>query len=249
MKELPILFNGAMVRAILDRRKTQTRRPIKPQPEIVDNEPRYEKDTWALWSSTIPKYRNGLIVKSPFGVPGDYLYVREHWGYLGETVAPSKQDWHKDIVYHADGAKRKIQYPSAQAMFKHGPEQRLTFPPDMDDLYVEQQQEVYRGLLKAWWKRQKSKPSIHMPKWASRITLEVERMWVERVQEISEEDALAEGCGLASDHDGLYSIMMNQPHRQGFRETWDTLYAKQDLGWDVNPWIYACEFKVLEVKQ
>lgn len=87
------------------------------------------------------------------------------------------------------------------------------------------------------------RPSIHMPRWASRITLVVTRKWVERVQEISESDVLAEGVPSRS-----IAKLREWFHRDdapglAFRELWDSIYAAKGFGWDANPWVFACEFE------
>lgn len=190
MKERPIIFGAEMVRAILDGRKTQTRRVIKPQPYYVDFEPRYEKNTWAFWSDEVLKYRNGLIVRCPYGVPGDRLWVKEAWADPYDVRIP---------VYRADMAT------------------------------------AYEGLR---WR-----PSIFMPRWASRIILEITGVRAERVQAISEDDAIAEGVlGDEGPYDqGLPSMC--------FRTLWDSINAKRGFGWDVKPWwVWVIGFKRLEAK-
>jgi hypothetical protein len=138
MKERPILFNGDMVKAILDGRKTQTRRPIKDLPEctIIDAK-RAEIDRDPHMAEWLLK-----TLKCPFGQPGDRLWVRETWA-------------------HHEGAVGGI-------IFKARCPENLA-------------------------KAKKWHPSIHMPRWASRITLENDEIRVERVQDITEEDAKAEG--------------------------------------------------------
>lgn len=139
VKERPIMFSGEMVRALLAGTKTQTRRVVKPQPQHI--EWFAHQNGWcARVRDTEPQYE---MVRCPYGVPGDRLWVREAWcNYGGKTI------------YRADyGA--------------HTP--------------------ISDGIGGPW------KPSIHMPRQASRLTLEITAVRVERVQSISEEDALAEG--------------------------------------------------------
>ncbi|HUU40495.1 MAG TPA: hypothetical protein VMW42_06130 [Desulfatiglandales bacterium] len=195
MKEHPIIFSGPMVRAILDGRKTQTRRVIKPQPEIVDKEPRYRKNTWALWSDKIPKYKGGLIVSCPYGKPGDLLYVKETW----RPIASSEQ-----LLYRAD---------------------------------------IYNVM--AWDEFGKWHPSIHMPRWASRITLEITDVRVERVQEISEENAIAEGVqgNIYGEDMGISPRVDSHSVRINFMDLWDSINLKRGYGWDVNPWVWVLGFK------
>jgi len=206
MKELPILMNGEMVRAILDGKKTQTRRPwIKPKRhENYDVYP-------VLYSSGFELASNGFcigeIIKSPFGAPGDRLWVRETWAtdYLHDGIKPSElTEMDSDIFYRADG-------------------------------HIDAKTDIW---VHCW------RPSIHMPRWASRITLEITREWAERVQEISEDDAKAEG--LAVSYDPAYLHRYDLTFRGGFTALWDSIYAAKGFGWNTNCWVWGCEFKVLE---
>lgn len=97
-----------------------------------------------------------------------------------------------------------------------------------------------------WW------PSIFMPRWASRITLEVTDVRAQRVQEISEADAMAEGCdayinphGLCTENPRDY-MMPKDTWRDGFAKLWDSINAKRGYGWDVNPWVWVVEFAVAQ---
>ena len=182
MKERPILFNGEMVRAVLDGRKTATRRVVEPQPEDVvrDNDDmlRFGDSMGALFYDIC---NTGWTC--PYGAPGDRLC------------------W--------------------------------TSP----------------------------KPSIHMPRWASRINLEVAGVRVERVQEITEEDAKAEGAEpsdfsrIDPDADFLFDIYpiieRENPYRTGFALLWDSINGKPrkdgtDISWAANPWVWVVEFKRIE---
>jgi hypothetical protein len=186
MKERPILFTGPMVRAILEGRKTQTRRVVKPQPReapilgypgLV-----WKNKHWAI--NDTPRFVN------PYGQPGDRLWVRETW---------SRDDQGK-VWYRADGEDGGAAYGGVD--LPGG----ATFYPG------------------AW------KPSIHMPRWASRILLEIVSVRVERVQEISEDGTKPEGFDLLSD----------------FINTWNRLNAARGFGWDKNPWVWCIEFKRVE---
>jgi len=167
MKERPILFSGPMVRAILDGRKTQTRRVVKPQPSEVDGQLRTEGAAMiAAIFGRLPTKEDEDAMKPvcPFGVPGDRLWVREtlRWSY------------------NEGQCTHGIQHPPEPADLLY----------DANDEYVEVGTEEQWAALPARWERI---PSIHMPRWASRITLEVVSVRVERLQEISEKDAVAEG--------------------------------------------------------
>jgi hypothetical protein len=184
MKERAILFSGDMVRAILEGRKTQTRRPIKAQPENgIDI---------CLYSDTgfgIKNENGGCLCKSPkcpFGQAGDQLWVRETWGVMADK-------YHR-IAYKADDSTAEV---------------------------------VLEG--KRW------RPSIHMPRCASRITLEVDEICVERVQDINYEGMIGEGFTAIEQFDGCFS------------QVWDSIYYKQGAGWAANPWVWVVKFHRLEV--
>ena len=203
MKEHPILFTGDMVRAILDGRKTQTRRVIRPQPDAIapfqDGEP-----TEAYYNGW-PKAGEARELKCPYGIPGDRLWVRETWRKAGECTI-------NDPCY---GYRATMKYACGQPV----PNEKAT----------------------------KWKPSIHMPRAASRITLEVTDVRVERVQDISEVDAQVEGCvndvkleyGHMTgpiDYKGFYAV-------ERFETLWDSINAKRGYGWDKNPWVWVVTFK------
>ena len=160
MKERPILFSGPMVRAILNGTKTQTRRVMRPGERV----------------------EKMILNKSPYGIPGDRLWVRETWTGADDPA-------HKHAVhYRADGERA------------------------------------------CRWR-----PSILMPRWASRITLEVTGIRIERLCDITERDALAEGCV----GDGHVTV----DARAAFKLLWGSLNAKRGYGWDANPWVWVIHFK------
>ncbi len=197
MTERPILFNGEMVRAILDGRKTQTRRIVKPKPgaqmeQVLIN----NRGEWPC----------------PLGQAGDRLWVRE-------TFQPFLDAYDIDCMPNIDyqtGKGYKISYPATDG--------------------IDEFQDIDSGDIKST-----CKPSIHMPRWASRITLEITDVRVERVQEIIEDDALAEGCEVS-----------NYPHNAScgetkwatdhFAELWNSIYNN----WDENPWVWVIEFRMVE---
>lgn len=221
----PIIFNGDMVMAILEGRKTQTRRVIpidtdfaapycctvtKGMPMNLLN--RYgamftaPKESWIDTDKPWHKF-----IPSPCGGPGTLLWVRETFGV---QLEPQEGYPNGDVVYRADCSA------------------------DEDDFQ-------YEGGGSAW------RPSIHMPHWASRITLEVVSVQVERLQEISEEDARAEGITepaiFSVDVPGRSGPLMSTPcYRAGFAILWDSIYGPGS--WDANPWVWQIEFKVLEVR-
>lgn len=195
MKERPILFNSEMVRAILDGRKTMTRRAVKPQPE-QDTDCPYHIGTGI----------ERVARTCPYGKPGDRLWVRETW--RGKDWGYSRP---KEIIYRASNDF-------------YGNHRETTTHPDV-----------------------KWTPSIYMPRWASRITLEITNVRVERLQKINNADALAEGTPGAwvenSEYPGGYEENENKVHVFFFRQLWDSINAKRGYSWDANPWVWVIEFE------
>ncbi|NJC38179.1 hypothetical protein GGR60_002733 [Xanthomonas arboricola] len=195
MRERPILFNGAMVRAILSGAKTQTRRAMKVQP--VRNG-RFWEAYGAGWSdgmSSVPAVPgHSLATNCPFGQPGDRLWVRETFSPIHSSV---------------DGRLIEVDY---RATYEHGHR--------MGD---------HMGIPKLW------KPSIHMPRDACRLVLEITDVRVERLQAISDVDALAEGVDQTNTSIAGYA-------RQRFQKLWT------DTGgdWDANPWVWVIGFRRTE---
>lgn len=191
MTERPILFSGPMVRAIIEGRKTQTRRVMNPQPVK-------EKEFLVSKGVVFKNLIGGQTVShTPYGRIGDRLWVRETWRPIGV----SHQQW-VNVLYRADDEQRECPY----------------FAP--------------RFAGSRW------RPAIHMPRLASRLTLEVTGVRVERVQEISENDAKAEGVCK-----GPQPVMGDSTHRRTYEALWDKLNAKRGHGWATNPWVWVIEFK------
>jgi hypothetical protein len=195
MKERPILFNGEMVKAILDGRKTQTRRMVKPQPLWVADP--------SVPFSTPDADPKGMI-KSPFGAIGDRLWVRETWGLMAYH---DTTDWCRDSINGLSEADCRERY-----VVEHSANWKL---PNES----------------AFWR-----PSIHMPRWASRITLEITGVRVERLQDISDFDAFQEGSPSAA---GTITGPYCMSFKQGFRDLWQSIYGN----WDANPWVWVYEFR------
>lgn len=201
MKERPILFSAPMVRAILDGRKTQTRRVVKVPPSTrsvrwVENAELVPSGGYTGW---VIECDAPLLLprQCPYGVPGDRLWVRESFD------VPYRQNFPGDrsaVVYRADYLRPTFLDPCV-------------------------------GDDPSRWSR-----SIHMPRWASRITLEVTGVRVERLQGISEEDAMAEGAPpILVPPDGG-----SEPHVEGFRDLWESINGSGS--WDANPWVWVIEF-------
>ncbi len=223
MKERPILFTGPMVRAILEGRKTVTRRVMKYQPHedasvtvgnynitVVDRhgEQQPGPEAFGAWWSDGER---GCI--SPHGQPGDRLWVREAWAADAQVdaIAPRDLSQGEPIWYPADFSVRQ----TGCSMISKG-----------------------RG-----------RPSIHMPRWASRILLEITAVRVERLHDITEDQAEAEGVERPENitnvdvWDGAERELfnaMNQP-RARFRRLWSDINGSES--WDSNPWVWVVEFK------
>ena len=206
----PILMNGESVRGILEGRKTQTRRVMKPQPLSIRLDHR-ERIPLAFWVD------NEKWVKCPYGQVGDRLWVRETHYRFGRWVPngfskTGKQKW----------------------TFKAGTFEVLYMdnPPTLNVLRNSNRME--RG----WFKR----PASFMPRWASRITLEITGVKAERVQDISESDCYAEGIEQPHKrYDGV-----SEATRLLFQYLWDSINAKRGYGWGSNPWDFALTFKVVK---
>lgn len=194
MTDRPILFSGPMVRALLDGRKTQTRRVLKPQPAQVDEVGRWYR---------MPSGGHSLNCYNLTHAPGDRLWARETWRarLYSQDVRPRDMDPCTRIHFEADGE-----------------------PGPIDD-----------GTN---WDRQR--PSIFMPRWASRLTLIITEVRVERLQDISETDAKAEG---PHQHE-KWPREFHGSWREAFQELWDSINAKRGFGWHDNPWVVALTFTV-----
>lgn len=211
----PILFSGAMVRAILEGRKTQTRRVIKPQPAIVTG--RDGVTPVMRWRDRID---TPLVVGPdclrrycPYGAPGDRLWVRETWA----ASLDSDGDMQEPIIYRAT-------YDESL----YGP-----LVPRFDARATE----IWDTVGNTGWR-----PSIHMPRAYSRITLEVTGVRVERVQDITLEDARREGCE-EPDWPRYYKGELVFDAREAFQHLWNDINGPRGYGWQVNPWVWVVEFK------
>ncbi len=209
--ERGMIFNGEMVRAILEDRKTQTRRIIQSAAknmqalghEVITH--RAPGDKWYGDHVYSMRDRSGVwqdftneefLAKCPFGLTGDRIWVRETWAEAGAGAPDLK-------LYRAN-------YPA------HVPSHYENVPPAEDVRWT---------------------PSIHMPRWASRILLEITNVRVERLNDINDTDAKSEGV-LADDL---------SPARYVFGSLWQSIYgADNPQSWQANPWVWVIEFKRIE---
>lgn len=220
MTERPILFNTEMVRAILEGRKTQTRRLIRPQyrgPEtgffinyrVVDDAfsgiDYHDGDGRRTRSMRWPCY------------PGDVLWVRETWNY-GYVDSNYREYSEPDTWFEQEDPKEKRTHYMACS--------RYWYYADAED------SRDMKELAGRW------RPSIHMPREAARLFLRVKDVRSERIQSITNKDAKAEGVTCATDNSGMM-------HRHKFRQLWDSITGPGN-NWEANPWVWVIEFERIE---
>jgi len=230
-KAKPIIFNGEMVNAILDGRKTMTRRVMKPQPfplgtqtitKICHDE---GGGYYQTWSNDEGSYRP-LVDGCPYGIPGEELWVRETWA----------------VNHHYDGLSPKMVSVAMGGDYAHCIDYRSN------------------DKKKDWSGRWR--PSIHMPRWASRIQLRITDVRVERVQDISMKEVLDEGVHIPMTKEGKilervsgkflpsdYRDVNNYTHegyiKAQFASLWDSINHGLGYGWDTNCWVWIVEFEVV----
>jgi hypothetical protein len=203
-KTRPILFSGPMVRAILKGRKTQTRRVVKMR-VCGGRMIEAPADDDAAWVQR--------VAHNPYGEPGDRLWVRETF-----CIESSKE-----VAYEppfTDGRPIRHHDDEHWGAWWQQPHYRATDPvPEL---------EIGTGEPGVKWR-----PSIYMPRWASRITLEIRAVRVERLQDITPADAISEGCP-GGEHGDRYAAI------DQYRALWESING---LGsWDANPWVWVVEF-------
>lgn len=267
MKERPILFSAPMVRALLDGSKTQTRRVITHK--------RYPVPSWATFGQEMDKdlfrwseeqtpgqplraLRRWPIdgcgphaIPCPYGQPGDRLWVREAWRIGAWSV---------------DDGSLAIDYLSSEPTKTPW----ISVPEDsnnyhcasvFENYWIQSTDDCIKSKLSTddsgtyhWAPGQspcRKRPSIHMPRWASRITLEITAVRVERLQDISEADAVAEGIERQEDGLGWKRGPISSDHpntatrtafpRLAYQSLWEQINGPDS--WEENPWVWAIEFK------
>ena len=235
MREHPLLMKGPLVRATLEGRKTQTRRPL---PDVFNSPPDLiygwlPPGEWKLFGATMERWGaqwRGTYpsqVLCPLGRAGDRLWVRETWAWPGEEgFIYRAEQWAEDMV---SKWKQDPNYPQVK------------------------------------WS-----PSIHMPRKACRLVLPLVSVRVERVQDITEEDAIAEGvphnsdrpidkswCAACCGHGIVERFALGMVSaddcsecntaKKLFRNCWISIYGQQS--WDANPWVWVAEWKAIEVSR
>ncbi|HBW9906523.1 TPA: hypothetical protein MFX78_00060 [Klebsiella pneumoniae] len=228
MTERGMIFNGEMVRAILDGRKTQTRRPVKF--------PVHDKNLGCelAGNELAGELSAGNYLNSAFGKPGDRIWVRETWATLGNEDGCCV-DWEGNLCKGDERPAARIYRASCEQ--RPGDYGLWSIP---DDAYWKPHTKEHK-FEGAW------RPSIHMPRWASRILLEITDVRVERLNSISQEDAQAEGLELTgwrptySDPDSGGEVLT--PY-DNFAQLWESIYGEEN--WKANPWVWVIKFKRVE---
>ena len=259
MKERPILFSGAMVRALLNGSKTQTRRVVKPTIKgcgvgvythgpwlVVPFHTEADGDPWT-------------DIACPYGAPGDRLWVRETWAYNGQAwrnTGPEEKRREGYVTYAADNAKVTHYFGDGPPLLcpeQHLPKQR----EDEDEFEWLARKDEY---ITKYFRRMR--PSIHMPRWASRITLDVTGVRVERLNEIIEADAKAEGITssvkwichnqyaprygapgvpcVRADEEKSIGEDFHETAAAAYRALWESINGADS--WLINPWVWVVSF-------
>ncbi|MCJ5927650.1 morphogenetic protein [Klebsiella pneumoniae] len=229
MKERGMIFNSEMVRAILSNRKTQTRRIMKVQPEsnqlgllLITDSTKHNDIGKYHWaeSNATGNHARSKLFSCPFGAVGDRIWVRETWSSDFANYYPNDRVW-----YAADN-NRQLDIDMVDGV-------RGIYSPE-SDVHV-----PFR------WH-----PSIHMPRWASRILLEITDVRVERLNAISEEDATAEGVppagSLLPDYLGTFLTPKGDfaTAKVAFQRLWESIYGEES--WKANGWVWVISFKRVE---
>ena len=228
MKERPILFKGAMVRAILSGHKTQTRRVVKPQPQISEHG--YLAGEWlgkpflSCGEPLLLPTLEDMPLECPYGQVGDLLYVRETFCYV------HPDEWHGHVATCPSAEK----WPGHPEDWEMGSRNfGIAFAADGDG------ESQLIGENVRW------RPSIHMPKWASRLWLRVVDVQVERLQDISSEDALAEGIRPIADR--KYTSGDDAADNSSrFQWLWNRINTERGYSWESNPFVWVVEFERVE---
>lgn len=246
MKERPILMSAPMVRAILTCakcgkisvsvpcehcgstgfEKSQTRRVMMPQPTLE----------CLFTAGILPPTPSADAIAAQTAHPGIWAFnwpqVTRH--FLSKKCpygVPGDRLWVKETFWHCvQSTQEMIGFADGQVKLRPGNCTVMTTKPDSD----------HSGYGEAW----KCKPSIFMPRWASRITLEVTEIRVQRLQDISEEDAKADGVvpfvTVGTERDKEW---YPEGYRANYTLLWNKINAERGFGWDVNPWVWAITFR------
>ena len=208
MKERPILFSAPMVRAILEGKKTQTRRAVKPRKDVVFG-------CLMQPHELAGEVNSGIFENCPYGQPGDRLWVRENFQPL--FADGIENHWETDWK---TGKGYSISYPATD-----GVQEFFNLDDELSS---------------------SCKPSIHMPRWASRISLEITGVRVERLADLSKDDAMSEGIVIQTD--GGFGLADSTHYNfcdptDSFASLWESINGAGS--WEANPWVWVVEFRML----
>lgn len=221
MKERPILFSGPMVRALLAGTKTQTRRAAKVESTLgIDSILALRRAGGHAATYLLPDQAAEAAVCCPYGRPGDRLWVREAFRFPAslDHLSPSVcGDKALDAGYRTPWAPTQFEADGSRT----GEWRGFDTPPEKT-------------------KPGKLRPGIHMPRWASRILLEITGVRVERLQDISEADALAEGSFIWAREQDTPVRDLDEA-RLVYHQLWEEINGPGS--WDANPWVWVVEFK------
>ena len=228
-RALPILFNTEMVQAILSNKKTCTRRIVKkipPETHSVDGE--YddgELKFYANWGRYMPDnamFVDGTVQLNLPYQPEDILYVRETWCKYGDLDDNDQViEGTEKYYYRADGEN-----------------------PTPYNIFLDNRRRYDKNRYYPMWR-----PSLFMPKEAARIWLKVTDINLERLQDITEDEAKAEGANWKNGKNVGIEEKMNRTAIERFAEIWDGTISKTNLyryGWKANPWVYVIKFERCE---
>jgi hypothetical protein len=224
----PITFRPEMVRAILEGRKTQTRRVIKPQPWSGELHSARQPDSPFVGLDGVWRWMTGKVSyadndrRCPYGQTGDRLWVRE-------SVWRDRRD--RNVVIYA--ATPEL------ARYQSDPEIIHATYPDGSAMPTREQMEAEMRSNQFWSRT----PSIHMPRWAARLALDIVEIRVERLHAISKDDVKAEGCEYLAYR---CASEMEPEDPKEFSDLWDMINMKKGFGWETNPWVWVVEFKRVE---
>ncbi|AYJ92825.1 morphogenetic protein [Klebsiella pneumoniae] len=235
MTERGMIFNGEMVRAILDGRKTQTRRIMAPQPADDIERGIFPNPEVIGWKSS-RRHKHGSTTAHfcHYGKPGDRIWVRETWGVVSHAFSDDGLmiDWVPDRP-----ATAIHEMPFGNGYYSG----YAIYAADGDFTWGDD--DGYEDGRSCW------KPSIHMPRAASRILLEITDVRAERLNTISEEDARAEGiidggCLNCGEPEPCGCANPEPDATDAFAYLWQSIYGQES--WNANPWVWVIEFKRVE---
>ncbi len=237
MKERPVIFSDPMIRAILAGRKTQTRRVIVAKTLLWLTDPatfyKARRDDRNGFSEPAAQHHKGagwFWYEEEYIEEGGHVLFRCPYGQKGDRLYV-REAYHFDKEYDADSRMAALRASAVPPIAK------VHYAAD--------------GRKPDWAGRRR--PSIHQPKWASRILLEVQEIQVERVREMTDKDAIVEGAFEVPEdmkQNAARSAMARGQEQCGpvdyFAWLWDTINEHRGYGWEANPWVWVVKFKVLQ---